>query len=239
MKRKKVLVISPHLDDAVLSCAEYLLWLKKSNYDIHVLTVFTSFANKNICREAMEYMRNSGVSNQTDFEAMRKKEDGIAMNMLGVRFSHLDFTDGWFRSHGKTVLYPGRELFLGKVSSLDSNLMSRLMRKMREYTGYDLILAPFGVGKHVDHIICRNIISEIFNNHDIHFYCEYPYFLHRANWTAELMLSLILKKKRMFQCTDNKRKILNAYKSQIPLLFKDSVNYSEIILIKTEKYSYR
>ena len=123
---KRILVISPHLDDAVLDCADHILQLKRAGHYVKVLTVFTKFADKHISSAARTYMYQSGFKKARDFERFRKLEDKQAMNMLQVDWQHLNFTDGWFRTKQTVSLYPENLLFQGHISKSDSPILQKL-----------------------------------------------------------------------------------------------------------------
>ena len=40
---KEIVVISPHLDDAVVSCCDHILDWKKKGNRVRILTIFTAF----------------------------------------------------------------------------------------------------------------------------------------------------------------------------------------------------
>ena len=103
MKGKNFLILSPHLDDAVLNCCNHILSWKKTGYKILVLNIFTKFGK--------------GASRQ---EIERKKEDLMVMEELALFWKNLDFIDGKYRHFDKKLVYRDNEsLFSGKVSEYD------------------------------------------------------------------------------------------------------------------------
>ena len=87
----RLLVISPHLDDAVLSCGLLLA----ANPGATVCTVFTAPPHENTLTD---WDRASGFADA--FEAMRarKAEDVEALALLGARTLHLPFRDAQYQS---------------------------------------------------------------------------------------------------------------------------------------------
>jgi LmbE family N-acetylglucosaminyl deacetylase len=87
----RLLVVSPHLDDAVLSCGLLLA----AHPDALVCTVFASPPK---ARMTTEWDRASGFANA--FEAMRtrRSEDARALSALGASPIHLPFCDAQYLS---------------------------------------------------------------------------------------------------------------------------------------------
>lgn len=88
---ERLLVISPHLDDAVLSCGTLLA----AQPGAFVCTVFTAPPEKNMITD---WDRQSGFADA--FEAMRarKAEDMRALAILGASAIHLPFCDAQYQS---------------------------------------------------------------------------------------------------------------------------------------------
>jgi N-acetylglucosaminyl-diphospho-decaprenol L-rhamnosyltransferase len=85
-----VLVISPHLDDAVLSCGELLFAHSGS-------TVITVFAGRPAPdRELTEWDAASGFQRGDDVVGMRREEDAMALAVLSARPVWLDFLDSQY-----------------------------------------------------------------------------------------------------------------------------------------------
>jgi LmbE family N-acetylglucosaminyl deacetylase len=101
---QRLLVISPHLDDAVLSCGLVLA----ANPAAVVCTVFTAPPRENTLTD---WDRASGFADA--FEAMnaRKAEDVRALTLVGARAVHLPFRDAQYHSspsHDSLVAALGR-----------------------------------------------------------------------------------------------------------------------------------
>jgi LmbE family N-acetylglucosaminyl deacetylase len=89
--RLPLFVISPHLDDAVLSCGALLA----ANPGAVVCTIFTAPPQENM---STDWDRQSGFADA--FEAMpaRRKEDHDALRLLGASPLHLPFCDAQYLS---------------------------------------------------------------------------------------------------------------------------------------------
>ncbi len=81
-------VLSPHLDDAVLSLGEML-----STSPCEVVTVF---AGTPTTAKLSPYDASCGFTSSAEAMAMRRSEDAAATGRLRCRFKHLDFLDGQY-----------------------------------------------------------------------------------------------------------------------------------------------
>ena len=228
---KKLAVLSPHLDDAVLGCGDHIFDWKKKKKGIRVVTIFTRFGSNNTINSIKNRLAETGFTSAQGQERLRKKEDQKAMEKLGITWQHLDFVDCSFRIHNNTAIYPNRESpFSGVISSYDSSLTKKLETKLRRFKNFNKIAVPLAVGGNVDHVIVRKTAEKLFSPEKILYYIDYPYALILRNWTLENFFKLILKRKSIKPMSDEKRDMMNLYKSQIPLLFKSKPVYPEIIL---------
>lgn len=186
------LFLSPHLDDAVLSCGA-LIASQVGRRDITVLTVFTESSPGPHTRAALSFLRQCSARDAGSLYTARKREDIAVLSGLGVRFRHLGETDALFRRRGKAIpgstrigntlpelvhRYPTYrfDIALGRVSRGDSNLVDRLQAtviKEIEKVGAGLVFCPVGVGRHVDHLITRTV-GERSAERPI-FYSDFPY----------------------------------------------------------------
>jgi LmbE family N-acetylglucosaminyl deacetylase len=91
-----VLVISPHLDDAVLSCGALLAHLAPRHL-ITVATVFTAAAPPPWSLPGRRQLRELGGVDAEDFFAQCRAEDADVLAGLGAAEAHLGFRDALFR----------------------------------------------------------------------------------------------------------------------------------------------
>lgn len=166
---KHVLIFSPHLDDAVLSCSAKILQRKQAGDQITVVTVFTE---------------TSDASKQTHY-LQRKKDDFRAMQILGADALHLGFTDAPFRSERyqnfSTLLFH-HKLPLEEMPILEK-LTCRLQEIIKVYHADELFF-PLGVGGHIDHhLLFESAQSFSLNGIKVNYYEDHPYTL-LLDWNA-------------------------------------------------------
>jgi LmbE family N-acetylglucosaminyl deacetylase len=127
-----VVVVSPHLDDAVLSCGELISQLD----DCFVLTVFAGSPRSWQIHRSWDHDW-CGFAEGTDVVAARLREDDAALASLGAAAARLDLLDEQYCQPG---VDPSEEE-LGEVigASVDR-------------TGAATVLVPLGLG-HNDHLL--------------------------------------------------------------------------------------
>jgi hypothetical protein len=179
-----VLVISPHLDDAVLSCGALLAQLAPRHL-ITVATVFTAAAPPPWSLPARRQLRELGGVDAEDFFAQRRAEDADVLAGIGAAQAHLGFRDALFRRGRRGPAYPTFrfDAARGRVASCDIGLAAEVSARVSEIarTGEaGMILAPLGVGRHVDHLITRRAAGELGMPVRTVYYSDFPYSLTAA-----------------------------------------------------------
>jgi LmbE family N-acetylglucosaminyl deacetylase len=186
-----VLVLSAHLDDAVLSCGALLSSLAGQT-PVTVATVFTEASPPPHTRAARVFLKQCAAGDAAGLYADRRQEDVDVLTGMGVEHVHLGVPDALFRRRevwpavarlGRVVpeavhRYPTYRLDIaqGRVSRGDGPLIDRItadVRSLADRIGAGLILAPVGVGRHVDHLITRTVAER--QPERIVLYSDFPY----------------------------------------------------------------
>lgn len=129
---KKILYISPHLDDVVLSCGSTIEKQCSEGYSVSVATLFSA-----------------GSSNSNHI--IRRKNDIEALLVLGASHIHMGFTDAPFRSK---IYNSFSSLLFHHKPSTETKLLNNIILDIRniiEAGNYNLCYFPLGVGGHIDH----------------------------------------------------------------------------------------
>jgi LmbE family N-acetylglucosaminyl deacetylase len=218
--QEQIVVVSPHLDDAALDCCEHIFAWKRSGIRVSILTVFTAFSARVLSPWARWYSGAADSGGLAEFERRRACEDLKAMNILGVSWNHLGFVAAGFRCNGGKTLYPDSEAICsGVISPEDMVLLNELKRTIRPLKDRSWLVVPFGIGKHVDHILVRKAAEEVVKPVDLYYYLDYPYALTPWNWTASDVVKVLTARKSIRWMSKVKRRLLNVYSSQIPRVF--------------------
>lgn len=182
-----VMFVSPHLDDAVLSCGALITHLART-CPVIVLTIFSAAARPPISAiAARKQLRDLGVGDAAALFAVRRAEDIAVLQQAGASWVHLGLTDALYRrvdemttprKSTKRAAYPTYRFHAarGKIASSESGLAARIAVMIKETAareGASTIFGPLGVGRHVDHLITRNAVA--ITGEDAVYYSDFPY----------------------------------------------------------------
>jgi LmbE family N-acetylglucosaminyl deacetylase len=226
MKNKEkwdIVVLSPHLDDAVLSLGQHIIKWKNEGKKIRIVTVFTKFGGgKNLPEYSKDYLIKSGFNSTKKFEKTRILENVKAMEKLGVDYENWGFIDAGFRGVYKTR----QDLLSGEIDKRDQDLVKKIMGKIIDIKA-NLLLVPFGVGGHMDHVMIKKAAEDIKNKR---YYLEIPYLWENFNFIK--LLGKRLKIKGIMFGSDEKDKILKNYRSQYNLWDERKIYRVEVVINK-------
>ncbi|TQJ91465.1 PIG-L deacetylase family protein [Streptomyces sp. SLBN-31] len=197
-----LVVLSPHLDDAVLSCGA-LMAHTRQHAPVTVVTLFTTGAPPPYTLSARRFLHLSGMRDAEELYAARRAEDRDVLTAMGITWRHMGLTEGLFRrkalrgrgaARGLSRLLPEREhvyptyrrhLAAGRISPYDGDLLRTLTRTVRSLAAPEpsvgarpLLLAPLAIGGHVDHLLVRTA-AETSRRHVV-YYGDFPYIRHEA-----------------------------------------------------------
>ncbi len=143
MDTKKVLAVSPHLDDAAFSVGGTLAALAAAGHQVTVVTCFTASVPE---RDgfALACQLDKGLPADVDYLALRRAEDAAAMAVLGATLVHLGLPEAPHRGYTSAA-----DLFAGIH---DGDEAWRSLTTALEGYDADLWLAPQALGGHVDHL---------------------------------------------------------------------------------------
>jgi LmbE family N-acetylglucosaminyl deacetylase len=164
-----ILCLSPHLDDAILSCGAQLFEQRQCGRAVKVLNIFTATG-------AQAYRsRPLGFRAQT-LRDERQQEEQTAMGLLGLESQALDFLDAPFRD----PRYRAYHHLMGPLSPQEDGLVATITARIRTLVSRwqpTLILAPLAVGLHVDHQITHAVGQRLAPDYPVAYYEDLPYSL--------------------------------------------------------------
>ncbi len=176
------LFLSPHFDDAVLSCGATIHQLAAAGEQVVVLTVMggkpesTRIPDTPIIREL-----HARWEEGTDPVSARLREDEAAITSLGAQAQHLVvWMDCIYRtSRSGQPLYTTVDSIFADTIPADDPAAKWLPTVILPLVANSRFLyAPLGAGNHVDHQIVRNWALELKKQNPpvaLKFYEEYPY----------------------------------------------------------------
>ncbi|MEM7330826.1 MAG: PIG-L family deacetylase [Chloroflexota bacterium] len=171
-----IIVLSPHLDDAALSCGGFLYSSTQQGKTALVVTLmsgeppkgpFSAFASRMHARWDLA----------AQIVAQRKQEDIEACQVLGTDYYHATIPDAIYRFDQATGshFYTSNELLFGKINLKDAELViEKLFKIIQALPKHAQLLAPLTVGNHVDHQLVRTAVEQGYSGQVI-YYEDYPY----------------------------------------------------------------
>jgi LmbE family N-acetylglucosaminyl deacetylase len=220
--------ISPHFDDAVLSCGGTLHQLVKDGQTVRVMTMMAGLFNDELPHTPiLEDLHQRWQIGENPLLA-RQREDINALQSLGVEFMHVPLTDCVYRLADDIPLYPSEESLFGEVHPNDyaTRFLNEVGLPFRESP--KIVYVPLGVGHHVDHQVVRDwglcILRQKSDHVTIKFYAEYPYLNAEHSIDEALThFSILLTSNNVILDEDDIKAKVDAiahYKSQISTFWK-------------------
>jgi hypothetical protein len=155
---------------------------------VTVATLFTDAGPPPHTLSARRYLRQVGAADATALYRQRRAEDRGALAELGAGCVHAGLTDAQFRRRPGTGsrwqrllpelghLYPvyRRHVVSGRIAAADTETLRSARELIRQLArqGPSLVLAPLGVGRHVDHILARTAAES--SGMQVVYYRDFP-----------------------------------------------------------------
>jgi len=224
-----VVYLSPHLDDAVLSCAGRMAHERARGLRIGVWTIFTADEPATAPSDFAATLRRWWRLPAGEVMAARRREDREACERLDVVPVHGGWTEAPYRLEASgRPLYDSLDRLFGEVDAADAELEAELAGRFAGLAGARVV-APLGVGGHVDHRIVRRAahragIVEAF-------YEEFPYVEwkwgalrralgRKADWRPDV---LPLGEREVAE----RVAAIALYRSQVPALFRSEARLAK------------
>ena len=167
--------LSPHLDDAALSCGGHIYAQTQAGERVLIVTVTAGDAPlEELSPFAQQLHADWGLSGNP--VAGRRAEDIEACRILGADYAHWEIRDCIYRRHPLTgePLYPEAAALFGAVHSAEFPHSHSLAQRFAALPAARAIYGPLGVGRHVDHQLVR-ISAEMCFGARLQYYEDYPY----------------------------------------------------------------
>lgn len=160
----KILILSPHMDDAFLSLGGFIAKYS-SKHELEIVDIFSYDP---------WVLEHADTGDKLKNINLRKDEEKINGQLIGVRINFLDYSAGW-----KEREYPKWQM------DIDERKDKKIINSISNYIGkrsknFDLIFAPLAIGGHVDHTLIRNIVSNTLPDHKVFYYEDLPYVLEKS-----------------------------------------------------------
>lgn len=182
-----LIYLSPHLDDAALSCGGLIWEQVKAGNLVEIWTICAGDPPPGeISPFAEELHRRWGTGR--DATAQRRNEDIRSCEILGSKYRHFHIPDAIYRQHPITeeALYKSEETLNGQIAESEKSLIKALSTEIVGFLPeYPVLVSPITVGNHVDHQVTRAAAERI--NVLLAFYADYPYVEEESNDLSHLL----------------------------------------------------
>ena len=192
MNALRHIFLSPHLDDAVLSCGGMIYQLAQAGQRAQVITVFAGDPPPGRLSPFAQSLHARWGADPVD----RRTEDLEALRRLGAQAIHWPYPDAVYRRDPITgaAVYDSEESIFGEVVAADLDAIESIAAGLKAIDPAARLMAPLSAGHHVDHQIVR-AAAESLGRAPI-YYEDYPYAerlaalaaaLRDRAWTAEFV----------------------------------------------------
>ena len=171
MSQRTALFLSPHLDDVAFSCGGLAALLSDAGWHTILATVFT----RSIVPAqgfALACQLDKGLTADVDYMALRRQEDLHAAALLGFTAVHwLDLPEAPHRG------YTSASALFNAILPADTiaQHVAAAFAQLDSARQIALVLAPQGLGAHVDHQIVVQAALQTFPSNRLAFYRDTPY----------------------------------------------------------------
>ena len=169
--------LSPHLDDAALSCGGLIWEQVRSGDRVGVLTIC---AGDPPAGEISPFARSLHERWGTESGSMvhRRTEDLASCAVLGAQAVHLPIRDCIYRQDpsGAAFLYDSEESLTGSLHPADQAVIQSLRVELQQRLPEQaFVVCPLAIGDHVDHHLTRAAAERL--SRPLYYYVDYPYVI--------------------------------------------------------------
>ena len=172
--------LSPHFDDAALSCGGAIARHSRAGDASVVVTIFggkPDYARLSPFARSIHACPNAG----DDPIDARLAEEHEALAILGAQSHTFSYLDCIYRQDTlrNRWLYDSEEAIFGPVDPADDGLvdeLARVLMALAPIPGACRIYAPLAIGNHVDHQVTHRSARRLHDaGYTVRFYEDYPY----------------------------------------------------------------
>jgi LmbE family N-acetylglucosaminyl deacetylase len=175
--------LSPHFDDAVLSCGGLIFEQARQGLQAEIWTIFAGDAPAGpLSPLALRCHSDWGIPDVHDLVAARRDEDQAAAAIVGAELAHFSLPDCIYRrSADGEPLYPDEVFvpFHPFDQGLDADIAVALAA---ELAPDDILVSPLAIGDHVDHRLARLAAERLAR--PLHYYADIPYVFRQPEMRA-------------------------------------------------------
>lgn len=167
--------LSPHLDDAILSCGGLIYELTAAGEEVQVWTVCAGDPPAGPLSPLANTLHNRWQTGP-DAPRVRREEDRRACEILGVQPVHFDVPECIYRTRpdtGLPLIGSNEELFQPLPES-EYPLAARIANLLSGRLDQDArLVSPLAIGGHIDHHLVRRAAESL--GRPLSYYGDFPY----------------------------------------------------------------
>jgi len=182
--------LSPHLDDAILSCGGQIARAARSGRRQLIATAFAGGVAEEEPGSPPPSPASDAPGPARGLVAERRQEDQRAARSLGADVLHGPFPDAFSARDPATGqrLYPTIPALRGAMHPAHRAQLPGVTRWLDELPTYRVLVAPLGLGRHVDHRLLR-LAAERHAGRSLLYFEDFPYaqrWRYRCAWARAL-----------------------------------------------------
>lgn len=172
--------LSPHYDDAALSCGGLIAQLSAAGEHTVVATIFGGKPDYSRLSPFAHMIHGRPLAGEDPID-QRRTEEQHALALLGAKSWQGDYLDCIYRQDATQTrwLYASEAALFGPVDPADDALVDQLVRWLAALAPLPeqcIFYAPLAIGNHVDHQIVQRSAARLHDRgYAVRFYEDYPY----------------------------------------------------------------
>ncbi len=172
--------LSPHFDDAVLSCGGLIWDQRRSGEEVEIWTIFAGDPPPGPLSDFATVNHTLwGVTSGEQVVSMRKEEDAAAASIVGAEPVHFGIPDCIYRRSPEGEFLYTKSVF-DPPHPADKYLPRRIAAAIKsELAPTDMLICPLTLGSHVDHILVRRAAESL--HRPLLYYADIPYLLNNPD----------------------------------------------------------
>jgi len=218
--------LSPHLDDAILSCGGLLAQQSKEGITVEIWNLMGGIPpiDAPLSDLASSVQADWGTDTAKETLIMRLSEDRLAAERIGAIPRYFDFLDCIYRHDiDGAPLYTEDIFAADKIVPLhtaDDGLITQITSLLqKKLLDDDILICPLGIGNHPDHLVVRQAAERI--NRPLRYYADIPYAL--LEYSEQLAEMTDKFSAGQYPISEDDlslwQEAISAYASQLPVLF--------------------
>jgi LmbE family N-acetylglucosaminyl deacetylase len=212
--------LSPHFDDAALSCGGLIWEQTRQGIAVAIWTVCAGDAPvAPLSPLALKIHQEWGISSAAKMLSLRRREDRKAARCLGADLVHFDIPDCIYRRAPTGELLYNEDVF-GRVNPLDREVEEKITTALdSKLLSTDFLICPLCLGLHVDHILVRQAAERLHRR--LLYYADIPYLFRYPDTLEPVTKGM---KATLYPLSEEGlvawQEGVAAYKTQIGMLFE-------------------